>query len=377
MKLPALEQHVAQQDDTRNNQTRMSLPPCPPSGQGVHSWEMGAANRYRNAGLPEAEAVRLILARISRPPKPANEVEVAVAKAYREWRNRPFVRRYSFPAPLSQRPVAPRPITAVQFDPAKLAAIAGRITAPQNWRHWLWERSPKRPETMNAFSFLAHLYQPGENVLVFDKMDTKTPLGCARIAEPMDCRVPDGIRNGGRYGLGIWFLCNPVDGRWHDTGEVDKSTSKPLLSCRNWQAVTAWRYAVLESDQAPADVWLSFIVQLPIRISAIYTSGSRSVHALLRLDAPSKQEWDETIAPLKRPLKIVGADAGALSAVRLTRLPGCWRPEKPGFQRLLYLSPDPLDIPLMDMPTLLKRAESFARWRSVCPRWNPDKEAFR
>jgi hypothetical protein len=56
--------------------------PCPESGTGVHSWLMGAARACQRAGIPEAEASALITARISRPPSPANEVEVAVAKAY-------------------------------------------------------------------------------------------------------------------------------------------------------------------------------------------------------------------------------------------------------------------------------------------------------
>jgi hypothetical protein len=202
-------------------------------------------------------------------------------------------------------------------------------------------------------------------VHVFDKMECKTPLASVTINRPMDCRVSALIRKGGKFGDGIWYLCNPVDGQWHQN---PRDKNKP--SCRAEESITAFRYAVLESDQAAPNDWLAFIVQLPIRIAAIYTSGSRSIHCLIRLDARTKAEWDALILPLKRPLKLLGADAGCLSAVRLTRLPGCWRPNKNGIQKLLYLCPNPSAERLLDLPLIQTRADALARWRQICPRWN-------
>jgi hypothetical protein len=263
------------------------------------------------------------------------------------------------------------PLTAVVFDPEKLKAVAGTITQPANWRHWLWERSPKRPEAQNAFSFLKCLYRPGERVLAFDQMDAKTPVETVTIADPMDCRVPATLRAGGRHGAGIWYLCNPVTGEWHHNPRTD------AMSCRSEEALTAFRYAVLESDQAPFDQWLALVVQLPVRVAAIYTSGGRSIHALIRLDAASKAEFDAIIGPIKRPLKVLGADPACLSAVRLTRLPGCHRPEKGGFQRLLYSNPDPPAARLADLPVINSRFEALDRWRNLCPKWNQNQEAYR
>jgi hypothetical protein len=324
---------------------------------------MAEANRCRIARLPADEAERRLAASITRPPKPANEIRNTIAKAYgSNWT--PSGR----PAPLSRyRP--PVALTQVEFEPAKLAALAARITPPANWRHWLWERSPKRPETQNALSFLAYLYRDGEKVHLFDHMEARTPEQTITISQPMDCRVPAVIRAGGMNGLGCWYLCNPIDGEWHHNPRQD------TLSCRSEESVTAFRYAVLESDQAAFEPWLAFIAQLPVRVAAIYTSGGRSIHALIRLDATSKAEFDHTIAPLKRPLKVLGADAGSLSAVRLTRLPGCWRPEKNGFQKLLYLCPNPPGVRLADLPVIRSRFEALDRWRNLCPRWNPNQEA--
>jgi len=320
------------------------------------------------AGMSEPEAVGWITARMTRPPSPANEVQSAVSKAY-------GTPRSTIPV---TGPTCTRahtiPITEVRYDPARLLQATAKIES-RNWRRWLWERSPKRPEAMNAYSFLSSLYRAGETVLIFDRLDSKAPLATVQVTEPMDCRVPDIIRAGGRYGSGIWYLANPVDGRWHDTGERD-SQGKAIMSCRSQHAVTSWRYAVLESDQAPADRWIAFVATLPIKAAAIYSSGGRSVHTLVRLDAGSKEEWDSIIGPLKRPFKVLGVDAGALSGVRLTRLPGCWRPEKGGYQKLLYLHPDPPLCRLLDLPVPHSRPWTLTHWRTTCLRWNCAQEAF-
>ena len=331
-----------------------TLPPCPTAGTGVHGWTLSAANRCHRANIPQHEAERMIREAMTRPPKPASEVSGAVAKAYR---STPSARPWT-PAGGGCR--APKPITAITFDPAKLHAIAGKITPPVNWRHWLWERSPKRPEAMSPFGFLKFIFRPGEKALVFDHMESKTPMATVHIDDPMDCTTPPAITNGGN-GAGIWYLSNPVDGDWHPT--------ESGVSCRSAAAITAFRFAVLESDEANADDWFALLAQLPLPITAIYTSGSRSIHALARIDAGSKEQWDSIVAPHKRRLRELGADSAALSAVRLTRLPGCRRPEKQGFQRLLYLNPDATTAPLLDMPVIEIRNAALARWREVCPRW--------
>jgi hypothetical protein len=341
--------------------------PCPASGAGVHSWILATANRYRIAGMSEAEAERRITEAMTRRPSPANEVITAVRKAYTSAWTPGSTTRWTRLS-LNRSPV---PITVIKFDMTKLRAMAEKVRMPSNWRHWLWERSPKRPEVMNSYSFLAHLYQSGERVLVFDKMDSTSPIATVGITCPMDCRVPEFVQVGGNYGLGVWYLSNPVDGGLHPNPR-----NEGKLSCRSEEAVTSFRYAVLESDQAPVGLWLAFIVQLPLRVSAIYLSGGRSVHCLFRVDATSKAHWDSIIAPLKRPLKVLGGDAGALSAVRLTRLPQCWRPEKNGFQRLLYLCPNPPPVSLIDLPAIHSRPWALARWLRDCRRWNPKTEAF-
>jgi hypothetical protein len=87
------------------------------------------------------------------------------------------------------------------------------------------------------------------------------------------------------------------------------------------------------------------LAQLQIPICAIYTSGGRSIHALVKLEVPTKAHWDAVRDTLREMVCPLGGDAGAMSAVRLSRLPGCQRgvgaAAKP--QRLLYLNPNPAD----------------------------------
>jgi hypothetical protein len=82
------------------------------------------------------------------------------------------------------------------------------------------------------------------------------------------------------------------------------------------------------------------LIQMPLDIVALVDSGGKSIAAILKADARSKQEWDDFGAELKRIFVPLGADRGALTAVRLTRLPGCERIETGRMQKLLWFNPD-------------------------------------
>jgi hypothetical protein len=118
---------------------------------------------------------------------------------------------------------------------------------------------------------------------------------------------------------------------------------------------------VLESDLAAPELWMRALVQLPLPIVAIYTSGGKSVHALVRVEASCKEEWDalrDDLVPILCPL---GADAAAMTAVRLTRLPGMLRHgtrdkagavkaySAPRLQRLLWLNPRAPAVPILGL----------------------------
>jgi hypothetical protein len=156
-----------------------------------------------------------------------------------------------------------------------------------------------------------------------------------------------------------------MDGKWYPNGKVDEA-GNPILSRRTGASVTAYRHMLLESDDAPEDDWLNLICQLPLPISALYTSGGRSIHALIKIDAASKSAFDafrDRVSPI---LSTLGADPAAISGVRLTRLPGVFRNgtvdkdgryhkySEPRLQRLLYLNPFPEVAPIKLMTRLRK-----------------------
>jgi hypothetical protein len=200
--------------------------------------------------------------------------------------------------------------------------------APAVDEEFVKARSPLCPETQTPASFLQRLYRPGERVLVFDAFESQGLHVCECVESPYDARSLDHLVNG--FKDGIWFLCNPVDGKWHPNPRLGGKRSR-----RSEESVTAWRYMVLESDEAEARDWLAVLVQLPLRIAAIYSSGGRSIHGLVRLDASSKADWDAKARRLKPLMTILGADPGSITAVRLTRLPGCYRMQEgpPGRKR--------------------------------------------
>jgi len=346
--------------------------PSAVAGQRGHDATFAAACVLVRFGLSQGDALSLLCEYNARclPPWSEGELRHKLAGAFvTEHPDPKFASDAPQPARCATVPSfkrAPVPLRKVTFNESKLATFAARGPQPKSWRHWLWERSPKRPETQGPLAFLKCLFRPGETVLAFDAMQAKEPAWTIRISDPMNCRPPAGMIDGGN-GQGVWFLCNPVDGEWHPTPEGE--------SCRSKEAVTTFRFAVLESDKAPPHLWLAAIAQLPVRIAAIYSSGGRSLHALVRVDAATKLEWDAIIGPLKRPLAVLGADPAALTAVRLTRLPGCWRPEKRGFQKLLFLNPEPPDVPLADLRVRFTRSDSLVRWKTLCPRW-AGQEAF-
>jgi hypothetical protein len=92
-----------------------------------------------------------------------------------------------------------------------------------------------------------------------------------------------------------------------------------------------------EAAEVPG-LWLRFLAMIPLAIVAIYSSGGHSLHALVRVDQPDKPAFDAILREsIKKTLPVVGADPGAMTPVRLTRLPGCTRGGKE--QRLIYLNP--------------------------------------
>jgi hypothetical protein len=226
-----------------------------------------------------------------------------------------------------------------EFEATALSQFAGSLAGTVDLL-WLAARSAVDPSVVTPAQFLEVLYRPNEKVLIFTenhhtKPDAIWPVG----------PIPE------RGAHGVLYLAQPVDGEWHP------NPRQGTMSCRSEEAVTRWPYFVIESDRANLKQWLAAIVQFPLRIAAIYSSGGRSVHALVRIDARVKSEWDREREAMKNALVVLGACPGAMTAVRLTRLPGCWRGR--ALQKLLYLNPE---APMRPIRELAPRRDVLKPW---------------
>lgn len=219
-----------------------------------------------------------------------------------------------------------------KFIPEYAWKFAGRVPAEVD-AAWLRRRSPVPvPWILTPAEFLFSAYEMGDQVLIFSDYRSQGQ----EIWQKDSLRLldRDELKRFSRgHSDGVWFLSNPVDGREYFNERQQR------MSRRSEESITSFRFAVLESDCQPLEQWLRILVQLPLPIVSITSSGGKSLHALVRVHANSKTDWDETIRALKPRLIQLGADAGALTAVRLTRLPNTYRDDRP--QELFYLNPSP------------------------------------
>jgi hypothetical protein len=274
--------------------------------------------------MNQGEAVQAIKTRMTRNPTPPNEVTRAVEKVY--------------DARLEDRQLFPAPVRAT-FRPHKLQKVARKLEGFAEGD--LVARSAIDPRGVTPADFLRALYRPDEKVLIFDTYRSQgqalwTPgddLGAFVRPAP---------------GNGAWFLANPISGQWLNLERLKSEFNLEGRTRRAEECLTSFRFLVVESDQADPALWIAALAQIPMPIVAVYTSGGRSIHALMRIDARDGQHWREIKANIAPSLVTLGADESAMTAVRLTRLPGCFRAEKDAWQRLLYLNPGATAAPICE-----------------------------
>jgi hypothetical protein len=137
---------------------------------------------------------------------------------------------------------------------------------------------------------------------------------------------------------GAWIRLNPLVGR--GVGDAN---------------VAAFRYGLLEFDSIATELQFALISRLPLPVAAIATSGGRSVHAWLRVDAPDVENFRDQMSRVLGRLAQFGVDTRTSNPSRLGRLPGAQRrigATGDGRQRLLYLKPRPKSQPILGEPAL-------------------------
>ena len=225
-----------------------------------------------------------------------------------------------------------RPMTSVVTKPSYSAGDL--MTFASSSPALTWEdvaaRSPVDPAGVTSCDFLEAVFEPGEYVAITSRLnDPGRPYRVGSRAEWV---------NGMKSGEGIFYLSNPVD------GQVRKNADGKW-SLRSETNLTDFRHMVLECDKPDCLVWIRAMAQVPLPIVSITSSGGKSIHLLVRWGSSSKVAFLEDLDKVQPGLVRYGADPQAMTAVRLTRLPGGMRGDRQ--QKLLFLDPKAEPLPLV------------------------------
>lgn len=110
--------------------------------------------------------------------------------------------------------------------------------------------------------------------------------------------------------VGAWIRFNPLDGKGVKNDNV-----------------TEYRYALVESDSMELEKQYAMIQELELPVAAVVYSGGKSIHAIVRIDAGTYEEYRKRVDYLYGILKKNGmqVDIQNKNPSRLSRMPGVMR----------------------------------------------------
>ena len=98
---------------------------------------------------------------------------------------------------------------------------------------------------------------------------------------------------------------------------------KPNLYSGSDNDVSAYRHVLVEFDDLPKAEQEKRLRDSGLPITVLIDSGGKSIHGWVRVDAPSRKEWDARRDEIYRV--VPGIDAKNKNPSRYSRLPGAWR----------------------------------------------------
>ena len=171
----------------------------------------------------------------------------------------------------------------------------------------------------------------GENVIIFDELRSQGRGGLeTHPGLPYDARDLNHFARGKRLGAVPFQSGRRASAR---------NAPPPYHRAAAPRTSPSWRYMVVESDRRDIEAcdWLKALVQLPLPIAAICETGGRLPHALLRVDAPTKQACNDHPAqarlgdPRSRPWFFgVSPGSHAVSAWGARTSTACITPSRTG-----------------------------------------------
>ena len=193
-------------------------------------------------------------------------------------------------------------------------------------RNWLERSEIHIPEQWNPteqiITYLDTLFEPDENVgYVTESWEHDGKFlpskGCydrtagQLIKELYQCKGDIGSVLGDYNSeVGAWIRFNPLDGK----------------GVKN-ENVTEFRYALVESDTMDISAQKAIITELELPVAALVYSGKKSLHAIVKIDASTYEEYKKRVDYLynvcnKNGLKL---DIQNRNPSRLSRMPGIMR----------------------------------------------------
>ena len=191
---------------------------------------------------------------------------------------------------------------------------------------WVEEQELHLPDTWEPAQqlkrYLQALFEPDEYVAYvtesFMAADRRRPAkGCwdrtaGQLIEELDACGGDVGKVMGDCDpeIGAWICFNPVDG----TGRKDAN-------------ITSFRYALVECDNMEPGKQLAAIHQMELPCAALVYSGGKSIHAIVRVNAPDYAEYRKRVDYLYATCQKNGLtlDQQNRNPSRLSRMPGILR----------------------------------------------------
>ena len=201
------------------------------------------------------------------------------------------------------------------------------IVVDQNWIEGqeIWEPEEWDPAAQ-LIKYLETLFEAGENVgyvtASWEKTDEKGTRWlpqkgnwdrtAGQLIEQLNHCGGDIGAVLGDYNpaAGAWIRFNPLDGN----------------GCKN-ENVTEYRYALVESDSTDLEKQNAIIREMELPVACLVFSGKKSLHAIVRVDAGSYEEYRKRVNYLYEICKKNGLeiDQQNRNPSRLSRMPGVMR----------------------------------------------------
>ena len=197
-------------------------------------------------------------------------------------------------------------------------------------QNWIEGQEIREPEEWNPaaqlIKYLETLFEAGENVgyvtASWEKTDEKGTRWlpqkgswdrtAGQLIEQLNHCGGDIGAVLGDYNpaAGAWIRFNPLDGN----------------GCKN-ENVTEYRYALVESDSTDLEKQNAIIREMELPVACLVFSGKKSLHAIVRVDAGSYEEYRKRVNYLYEICKKNGLeiDQQNRNPSRLSRMPGVMR----------------------------------------------------